>query len=246
MLLAVNHFFIFAAMTLTRLEEARSLRPPDRKLQKLSSNLLCVICTAKKTVMGGDEGKINPLPPSPEASHCPERRSDQWLWPQTSWKSGTPSGPPPSVSSSSQEYLNLGDEKKEMPGGVMEWRERMSWKKAITERGMKGINEEHRGKADWYSYSFLYAHRIRGIFYGFPADVTAKTLTVHVLGGLMVHFRANYVIQTQKCDHELEGWIHMFMHTLFKCVCVCVRVLPTAWGASICVNPAEKVMSTTG
>lgn len=27
---------------------------------------------------------------------------------------------------------------------------------------------------------------------------------------------------------------------------VCLRVLPTAWGARICVNPAEKVMSTTG
>ena len=46
--------------------------------------------------------------------------------------------------------------------------------------------------------------------------------------------------------------VHMFLDELLKsvcvcvCVCVCVSLLPTAWGASICVNPAEKVMSTTG
>ena len=33
-LLAVNHFFIFAAVTLTRLEEARLLYPPRQETSK--------------------------------------------------------------------------------------------------------------------------------------------------------------------------------------------------------------------
>lgn len=40
------------------------------------------------------------------------------------------------------------------------------------------------GKADWYSYRFLYAHLIRGRFHRFPANRTTKRCTVHVLGEL--------------------------------------------------------------
>lgn len=134
--------------------------------------------------------------------------------------------------------------KKEMPGGMWWWsgEKGLVERKVITERGMRGINEERgrwvRGKDDWFAYSFLYAHLIRGILYGFPAAVTTKTPTAYVLGGLMVHYRVNYNIPTQKYDGNLNTYVYAWLVQM--CVSVYVRLTHSLRGQNLCESCWES------
>lgn len=61
------------------------------------------------------------------------------------------------------------------------------------------------------------------------------------LVALLCILQVNYIIQTEMWPQRRD------MNTYVDAeMCVSVWILPTAWGDSICVNPAENVMSTTG
>lgn len=125
-----------------------------------------------------------PVPPSPGASHCPEHRSVQWLWPQTSWRSGTPWGPPPSVSSSSQECPNLQNEGKEMPGrddGLVREGE-------LKESNYTGRGEKNKWGVRWGVEEREELIDIHIVFHmHIPSEEYLRKLREHVLGGFMVY-----------------------------------------------------------
>ena len=56
--------------------------------KKLSSSPSCAVSHSPEDtdedIRKEMKEELKPLPPSPEASHCPRRRSDRWLWPRTS------------------------------------------------------------------------------------------------------------------------------------------------------------------
>lgn len=97
---------------------------------------------------------------------------------------------------------------KEMPGGMMEGREKVSIKKAIKERDAG--NKWRVREGGWWGAKLIDIHVV------FCMHILSELHRMdflhtwllrriqHVLGGLMVHYRANYIIQTQIYDQELE------------------------------------------
>lgn len=146
----------------------RFLYAPDRKLQKLSSYLSCVICTAKK--IRRDEWRrkkqqqktSTSFPrgiPLPRAQVRPITLATNVLKVRYSFRT-TPrsivfiSGIPEPARWKQRRWWS----------GEKRWVEREQLQREGWEELMESKGGGVRGKADWYSYSFLYAHLIGGIF----------------------------------------------------------------------------------
>lgn len=160
-LLAVNHFFIFAAATLMRLEEARLLYPPRQETSKtVRRSVMCNLYSRDCDGKRWRKNKTLYLFPQRHPAAQSTGQTDDFGHKRLEREVLLQDHPP-------QYRLHLRNtwtweiKKKEMPGGMMERREKVRWKKAIMERGMRGERGgEGAGGADWYSYSFMYAHLI--------------------------------------------------------------------------------------
>ena len=161
-LLAVNHFFIFAAVTLTRLEEARLLYPPRQETSKTVRQSVACHLYGREYRDGKRWRKEETLRtsfprgiPLPRAQVRPMTLATNVLNVRYSFRT-TPlsivfiSGIP-EPGTNEEERDARWDDGEERKGAMKE-----------SNYGERDEGRERRGEADWYSYSFMYAHLISG------------------------------------------------------------------------------------
>lgn len=98
--------------------------------------------------------------------------------------------------------------------GMMERKEKVSWRKAITEResgrewdkeGGEGNKMNTRGGVRWREkLTEIDMHIMSGVFYGFPLDATTWC-TWKVLGGPVMNFKVNYIHQTRNWPSIMDA-----------------------------------------